>query len=132
MRRGGLTALFPEYIIPVLPRAALAKRLIENQGEWMSVWASRGRTVPRPGSREPVNEVMSTVNFRTSVTTFVPRELFELYGEFDPGSGRTLAARLTHASRTGFFPSGEDSVANGCVTREQPAHAWGITKGNLG
>ncbi len=22
------------------------------------------------------------------------------YGEFDPGSGRTLAARLTHASRT--------------------------------
>ena len=25
-----------------------------------------------------------------------------LYGEFDPGSGRTLAACLTHASRTGF------------------------------
>ena len=24
-----------------------------------------------------------------------------LYGEFDPGSGRTLAACLTHASRTG-------------------------------
>ena len=24
-------------------------------------------------------------------------------GEFDPGSGRTLAARLTHASRTGGF-----------------------------
>ena len=23
------------------------------------------------------------------------------YKEFDPGSGRTLAARLTHASRTG-------------------------------
>ena len=23
------------------------------------------------------------------------------YGEFDPGSGRTLAARLIHASRTG-------------------------------
>ena len=40
---------------------------------------------------------------RTSVTTFVPTELFELYGEFDPGSGRTLAARLTHASRTGGF-----------------------------
>ena len=25
------------------------------------------------------------------------------YGEFDPGSGRTLAACLTHASRTGGF-----------------------------
>ena len=26
--------------------------------------------------------------------------LWFLYGEFDPGSGRTLAACLTHASRT--------------------------------
>jgi len=26
----------------------------------------------------------------------------EFNGEFDPGSGRTLAACLTHASRTGF------------------------------
>lgn len=26
--------------------------------------------------------------------------LFGFYGEFDPGSGRTLAACLTHASRT--------------------------------
>jgi hypothetical protein len=25
-----------------------------------------------------------------------------LHGEFDPGSGRTLAARLTHASRAGL------------------------------
>ena len=25
-----------------------------------------------------------------------------LFGEFDPGSGRTLAACLTHASRTGL------------------------------
>ena len=47
--------------------------------------------------------------FRTSVTTFVPTELFELYGEFDPGSGRTLAARLTHASRTGFTLRGGSS-----------------------
>ena len=27
-------------------------------------------------------------------------ELKGIYKEFDPGSGRTLAARLTHASRT--------------------------------
>ena len=29
--------------------------------------------------------------------------LFGFFGEFDPGSGRTLAACLTHASRTGLF-----------------------------
>ena len=27
----------------------------------------------------------------------------QTYREFDPGSGRTLAARLTHASRTDFM-----------------------------
>jgi hypothetical protein len=35
----------------------------------------------------------------------------DINGEFDPGSGRTLAACLTHASRT-VKPSG-GSVANG-------------------
>src|SRR5687768_14896648 len=44
-----------------------------------------------------------------------------LYGEFDPGSGRTLAACLTHASRTVNRASARGSVANGCVTRGQPA-----------
>ena len=33
--------------------------------------------------------------------------------EFDPGSGRTLAACLTHASRTDDFPSGRKLVADG-------------------
>ena len=33
------------------------------------------------------------------------RELSRYYGEFDPGSGRTLAACLTHASRTGLSGS---------------------------
>ena len=33
--------------------------------------------------------------------------------EFDPGSGRTLAARLTHASRTKLAPSGTNLVADG-------------------
>ena len=27
-------------------------------------------------------------------------DIYNFYKEFDPGSGRTLAARLTHASRT--------------------------------
>ena len=53
-----------------------------------------------------------------------------LYGEFDPGSGRTLAARLTHASRTVNGASAPGSVANGCVTRGQPAPHSGITPGN--
>ena len=52
-------------------------------------------------------------------------------GEFDPGSGRTLAACLTHASRTGSMElAPEDLVANGCVTREKPAPDLGITVGN--
>ena len=34
------------------------------------------------------------------------------HGEFDPGSGRTLAACLTHASRT-RKPFGVSTVANG-------------------
>src|ERR1700712_3420660 len=47
-------------------------------------------------------------------------------GEFDPGSERTLAARLTHASRTrkGFGPG---KVAHGCVTRRQSSLERGIT-----
>ena len=42
-----------------------------------------------------------------------------VFKEFDHSSGWTLAVRLTHASRTGFFRSllRENLVANGCVTR---------------
>lgn len=36
-----------------------------------------------------------------------------IYGEFDPGSGRTLAACLTHASRTVMPSLLGGSVANG-------------------
>src|SRR5215207_5842285 len=53
-----------------------------------------------------------------------------LDGEFDPGSGRTLAACLTHASRTRSMRlAADDLVANGCVTREEPAPVSGITDG---
>ena len=47
--------------------------------------------------------VLVGVRFRGGVGVLV------LFGEFDPGSGRTLAACLTHASRTGpssFFGGG--------------------------
>ena len=36
-----------------------------------------------------------------------------LHGEFDPGTGRTLAARLTHARRARTRPSGLGTAANG-------------------
>ena len=46
-----------------------------------------------------------------------------IFGEFDPGSGRTLAACLKNASRTRTSVR----VANGRVTRKQPALKWGTT-----
>ena len=39
--------------------------------------------------------------------------LLNIYGEFDPGSGRTLAACLTHASRTMMESLLFGLVANG-------------------
>ena len=52
------------------------------------------------------------------------------FREFDPGSGWTLAACITHSSRTNFCPQGRELVADGWVTREQPAYARGTTVGN--
>lgn len=55
-----------------------------------------------------------------------------LYGEFDSGSERTLAAWIRHASRTKETNSLliVSLVANGLVTREQPALKRGIVLGN--
>ncbi len=55
-----------------------------------------------------------------------------LYGEFDSGSERTLAAWIRHASRTGITKSllFVILVADGCVTREQPTQKRGIARGN--
>ena len=63
----------------------------------------------------------------------------QFFREFDPGSGRTLAACLTHASRTEILADLTIAcytiilsilVADGRVTREQPAFQRGITAGN--
>ena len=59
-----------------------------------------------------------------------PGDKIQWFREFDPGSGWTLAACLTHSSRTVTNPSGFWSVADGWVTREEPAPLWGITTGN--
>ena len=58
-----------------------------------------------------------------------------IYWEFDPGSGWTLAACLTHASRTKhsglrFVKGNYDLVADGWVMYEQPAFQRGTTVGN--
>ena len=45
----------------------------------------------------------SSHELRVSMGSFeepIVKNLFDLIGEFDPGSERTLAAGLTHASRT--------------------------------
>ena len=52
------------------------------------------------------------------------------FREFDPGSGWTLAACITHSSRTVTRTSVLWTVADGWVTRKQPALVWGITSGN--
>ena len=53
-------------------------------------------------------------------------------GEFDPGSGRTLAACLIHASRADLKRSLLLwwLAADGWVTRRQPALKFGTTTGN--
>ena len=56
--------------------------------------------------------------------------IYNFTKEFDPGSGRTLAARLTHASRTEKIASVVFLVADGWVTREEPAFESGIASGN--
>src|SRR5215467_1455995 len=76
------------------------------------------------GEFEPEHSCDSdtTVDTRQRVVQRGLNELINSCGEFDPGSGRTLAACLTHASHGG--PQGQP--ANGCVTREQPTEMRGI------
>ena len=45
--------------------------------------------------------------------------LWFLYGEFDPGSGRTLAACLTHASRTM-----KPATCCGWISGERVSNTW--------
>ena len=62
--------------------------------------ASKEARLPERGATYKVNE-QSEMTFRI------------LTQEFDPGSGRTLAACLIHASRTGLRASACNLVANG-------------------
>ena len=62
-----------------------------------------------------------TISFTEQISEPIEGFMNTLHGEFDPGSGRTLAACLTHASRTGrlkacfYEPSGK-RVSNAWAT----------------
>ena len=81
------------------------------------------------------NNLSRSVNFFGNYKCQDKLRDLKIYNEeFDPGSGWTLAAGLTHASR-GAAWHGDSSKcwwrpAQGCVTREQLARFWGITVGN--
>ena len=73
-----------------------------------------GIFVPDKARRSRVPEAYSrTLRTRGEDATQYGAKRPSFFGEFDPGSGRTLAACLTHASRTGTFISVKVRVANG-------------------
>jgi hypothetical protein len=71
--------------------------------------ASTIPVTPRPHSCGRASDTLSSSSKRSLPLT----RQTSLHGEFDPGSGRTLAARLTHASRARTTPSGMGTAANG-------------------
>ena len=92
----------------------------EREDEWLSQgWLGAGDTESSETSKEEASEKQSSelLRFKASWVMF----WIQWFREFDPGSGWTLAARLTHASRTVKAPSGAYKVANGWLTRGQPA-----------
>ena len=69
---------------------------------------------------------------KCSLRMFSSREVLDklFYGEFDPGSGRTLAACLTHASRTDG-PEWNFRMEFGRVSGGRVSNAW-VTYPDLG
>ena len=108
------------YVRVVSERCSRATQILENDTESRRtrVWFF-GVTFKRDSQFEMSFELEGK-----------PRDsIQDLTQEFDPGSGRTLAACLTHASRAGIVRSLLWAIlaADGWVTREQPASYWGIT-----
>src|SRR5215212_7538811 len=78
------------------------------------------RNIPSdPGSARCTTPARSTETDSSSVQTCVdwslrwPTDTPVFHGEFDPGSGRTLAACLTHASGATNLASARGRAANG-------------------
>src|SRR3712207_6215108 len=61
---------------------------------------------------------------RTQVKALIASRLHHLFDEFDPGSGSTLAACLTHVSRAAALRS---SSGGRLRNTYEPALSWGIT-----
>ena len=96
----------------------LENRIVKQNKTWRSNFETTGGLPDNgrrrddgscPGQGDLPNEI---VNERAGMLIRI------LTQEFDPGSGRTLAACLIHASRTEAETSVSVLVANGWVTRE--------------
>ena len=93
--------------------------VLENSAACVYVETSRPASVCReaqdPSTTNDVGDTLSTSSKRSFAALSACRqwERNQLHGEFDPGSGRTLAARLTHASRARTWASALGTAANG-------------------
>ena len=115
-----------------LRRAAVPCKLNNAKTKW-TPWTINGLFKISRNRINSQRKFLSNKCYEQIIQNFdLKREstLDTTFWEFDPGSGRTLAACLTHASRTEWDPSGFYLVANGWVTREKPASQWGTTVGN--
>ena len=92
----------------------------KNENPW--VWLT-------PTSQIPLIELKGLGSNEIS-EVFGPLRIY--HGEFDPGSERTLAARLKHASRTAWGSLLPQRVADWWVTRGWPTLEMGIAIRNSG
>ena len=92
-----------------------AATVFENSTAYVYVETLVRLAVCDPGERNEPCLVPSGTDFERKLEVKASacgrKSIF--HGEFDPGSGRTLAARLTHASRARTSPSGLGTAANG-------------------
>ena len=111
----------------------------ERKGTLIRIWVRKVRTKSRFRKRNKEKDNDSQYREMSDWALemiLTQKRKNTIFREFDPGSGRTLAACLTHASRTKFIWNATsvkwslNLVADGWVTREQPAFQRGITFGN--
>ena len=107
----------------VVCRRRSARRLSISFAFVVSGWTSSRAQQSKPA-------LVRKHRYRVAINTQESR-FGGIGGEFDPGSGSTLAACLMHASRTGLI-FGSSHVADGCGARGQAAPGRGIAGGNAG
>ena len=102
----------------------------ERQRKLLENWTTKRQTKTPKILLNFIKKLFIVIERITLMETPGNRDFIQLFREFDPGSGWTLAACITHSSRTVTRTSVLWSVADGWVTREQPAFQSGITSGN--